>query len=165
MAVSTITYSDKTALNVNADIPDINKVKADDMNEIKSVVNNNASELNNLIDYTVYSTTEKVVGTWIDGKPLYEKTFTNTITINTNYVFGDLWGLDYDYLELYKQSYYKKISGGTYYWMPCFYANANDRARAYTRSSDQKIVVEFYSSDTVTESKGVITIRYTKTTD
>lgn len=34
-----ITYLDKVALNENADIPDINKVKADDMNEIKNVVN------------------------------------------------------------------------------------------------------------------------------
>lgn len=34
-----ITYLDKVALNENADIPDINKVKANDMNEIKNVVN------------------------------------------------------------------------------------------------------------------------------
>lgn len=34
-----ITYDDKVALNENPLIPDINKVKADDMNEIKNVVN------------------------------------------------------------------------------------------------------------------------------
>lgn len=34
-----ITYLDKVALNENADISDINKVKANDMNEIKNVVN------------------------------------------------------------------------------------------------------------------------------
>ena len=34
-----ITYDDKVALNDNPLIPDINKCKADDMNEIKSVVN------------------------------------------------------------------------------------------------------------------------------
>jgi hypothetical protein len=34
-----ITYEDKVALNENADILDINKVTADDMNEIKNVVN------------------------------------------------------------------------------------------------------------------------------
>ena len=36
-----ITYDDKVALITNPDIPDVNKVKSDDMNEIKSVVNEN----------------------------------------------------------------------------------------------------------------------------
>ncbi len=32
------------------------------------------------IDFTTYSTTEKVVGTWIDGKTIYSRTFTGSIT-------------------------------------------------------------------------------------
>lgn len=28
-------------------------------------------------NYIDYSTTEKIVGTWIDGKPIYQKTYTN----------------------------------------------------------------------------------------
>lgn len=36
-----ITYEDKVTLHENGSIPDINKVKADDMNEIKNVVNEN----------------------------------------------------------------------------------------------------------------------------
>ena len=39
--MSKITYTNKVALNENSDIADINKVKADDMNEIKACVNNN----------------------------------------------------------------------------------------------------------------------------
>ena len=46
MAIQTITYDNKTALNANVDIPNINKVTDNDMNEIKSVVNNNANEFN-----------------------------------------------------------------------------------------------------------------------
>lgn len=61
-----ITYEDKVAVNVNPDIPDINKVNADDMNEIKSVVNENAN-------INEYSTTEQVIGKWINGKPIYRK--------------------------------------------------------------------------------------------
>lgn len=49
MAVQTITYDDKTALDTQPDIADVNKVTDNDMNEIKSVVNNNANELNNRI--------------------------------------------------------------------------------------------------------------------
>lgn len=47
MAISQITYTNKVSLNENASVPDINKVKADDMNEIKSVVNGNSQVLNN----------------------------------------------------------------------------------------------------------------------
>lgn len=47
MAVQTITYEDKQYLNQNADIPATNKVQDTDMNEIKSVVNNNANETSN----------------------------------------------------------------------------------------------------------------------
>lgn len=43
--MSKITYTNKVAINENAEIPDINKVTDSDMNEIKSVVNNNDDEL------------------------------------------------------------------------------------------------------------------------
>ena len=45
-----ITYEDKVALIENADIPDINKITDDDMNEIKSVVNENAINISNEVD-------------------------------------------------------------------------------------------------------------------
>ena len=45
MAIQTITYSDKQAMATHPSIPDVNKVTDSDMNEIKSVVNNNASEI------------------------------------------------------------------------------------------------------------------------
>lgn len=45
MAIQTITYSDKQAMGTQPSIPDINKVTDSDMNEIKDVVNNNASEI------------------------------------------------------------------------------------------------------------------------
>jgi hypothetical protein len=38
-----INYADKVALNTNSTIADINKCNAADMNEIKSVVNENAT--------------------------------------------------------------------------------------------------------------------------
>lgn len=63
-----ITYADKQAMGTQPSIPEINKVTDSNMNEIKSVVNANA---NYLEDCTTYSTTETVVGTWIDGKPIY----------------------------------------------------------------------------------------------
>lgn len=40
-----ITYADKSAINVNPDIADTNKVNAADMNEIKTEVNDNYSKI------------------------------------------------------------------------------------------------------------------------
>lgn len=40
-----ISYTNKVALNTNSNVADVNKVNADDMNEIKEVVNFNADEL------------------------------------------------------------------------------------------------------------------------
>lgn len=53
---SKITYTDKEALYENPDIDDINKVNADDMNEIKRVVNENADLI--LGEEVAISTTE-----------------------------------------------------------------------------------------------------------
>jgi len=43
--MSKIIYTDKVALNINSDIPDINKCNATDMNEIKEVVNENETKI------------------------------------------------------------------------------------------------------------------------
>ena len=71
-----ITYENKVAINENAEIPNINKVTDNDMNEIKTVVNNNDDIITNA---TTYSTTETVVGTWTDNKPIYRKVIRNNV--------------------------------------------------------------------------------------
>ena len=79
MAIQTITYDDKVALNENPSVAEINKVTDDNMNEIKNVVNNNATETStnttNMNNLKTYSTSETNTGQiWIDGKPIYRKT-------------------------------------------------------------------------------------------
>lgn len=44
-----ITYEDKSAINENPQIADINKVTADDMNQIKNIINSNYNEISNKI--------------------------------------------------------------------------------------------------------------------
>lgn len=51
-----ITYADKSAINENQQIPDVNKVKDTDMNEIKNVVNN-----------TIIATLGLTSDTWSSG--------------------------------------------------------------------------------------------------
>lgn len=45
-----ITYADKSAMNTNSSIPDTNKCNASDMNEIKTVVNGNYTEMTSELD-------------------------------------------------------------------------------------------------------------------
>ena len=87
-----ITYDTKVALNENSSIAAINKISADDMNEIKTVVNTNDTAVGDLSTLTTtattvvgainevnaktdnYSTTEiKTNKLWIDNKPIYRK--------------------------------------------------------------------------------------------
>ncbi len=51
-----ITYANKSTMNSNSSIPATNKCQASDMNEIKSVVNNNYNEVG---DITNLTTTDK----------------------------------------------------------------------------------------------------------
>jgi len=54
MAIQNITFGDKSDLTTTS-VADANKIKASDMNEIKSVVNNNATEMGDLYPVTLYS--------------------------------------------------------------------------------------------------------------
>ena len=58
--MQSITYSTKSALYSNQDIPDTNKCNATDMNEIKTVVNGNATECGNATSLTTSSKTSLV---------------------------------------------------------------------------------------------------------
>ena len=91
MAVSTITYLNKSAINENADVADTNKVKASDMNEIKTVVNNNANILSGLTGTML----------WTNPDPTSSIPTATTITLNTD---------DYDLYEvIYTPSYTSNI--------------------------------------------------------
>lgn len=69
-----ITYTDKATMNENTSIPAINKVQASDMNEIKSVVNENYDDLVNKTQAPITTDGDAVkCGYQIDGKDVYVK--------------------------------------------------------------------------------------------
>ena len=93
MAISQITYATKSDINTSS-TPAANKVVASDLNEIKTVVNGNATNIGDISQLTttstnlvgavneldakkeVYSTSETLTNkTWIDNSPIYKKTF------------------------------------------------------------------------------------------
>ena len=93
-----LTYANKVDTKPSS-TPKINRVDADDMNEIKSVVNTNAN-INEL------SSTEQIIGTW-DNKTLYRKTIelTNlTQTFTYTCEGADEIFLDFTHTYLYDES-------------------------------------------------------------
>ena len=59
--------------------------KADTNASAITTINGDIDELSDKIDdFSIYSTTEKVVGTWINGKPIYRKVFTFTTPSGNN---------------------------------------------------------------------------------
>lgn len=115
MAISKIQYDDKVAINIDSTIPDINKCNASDLNEIKSVVNNNADEIptpDNLVN----------VGTSVDTD--YKTnilTTKNLIPTNTNivskYTFNTSgsWVSNANYLTIGDENTLIKIEPNTTY--------------------------------------------------
>lgn len=81
MAVQFLTYADKSNLNVNANVPDVNKINDSDLNSIKSVTNNNATELTNTMGTIL----------WTNSTPSADYG-TAQITLSSS---------DYDYLDWY----------------------------------------------------------------
>lgn len=75
--MATITYSNKSFLNQNPSVPNVNKVTDNDMNEIKTTVNTNYNEVGNITNLT---TTDK-------------SSIVNSINeIVTNYEYVALYG-------------------------------------------------------------------------
>lgn len=61
-----------------------------EINNLKAEVNNLKIEIDKLKNDNRYSMTEKIVGTWIDGKPLYKKTWDyGSILVVSNTIWTD----------------------------------------------------------------------------
>lgn len=115
-----------------------------------------------------YSTTEQVIGTWINGKPLYRKTFyiANSVTMNAQYdVPHDLVNID----EIINKSgaYYDDVDARQYplpnmrvtysesVWVACFVPSNGTPILAIQSGG--------YRYGNI--SKISVTLEYTKTTD
>ena len=178
MAVQTITYDNKSYINQNSSIAATNKVQDTDMNEIKSVVNNNASELSTNITNTTtnttaitnlqtYSTTEVNTGQkWIDNKPIYRKVINianstsiyNGATINGNVANGErMWIVNAWYQNPGEQATipFNWNLGGTN-WLRINVKNSSTGELNISTSDN------FTSS---TQRNVYIILEYTKTTD
>ena len=105
--MSKITYADKVTLNENPNVADINKFKADDLNEIKNVVNanddnvgdladlkttdissvvNSVNELVDKVDYEISTSGNWTIKKYDNG---YVEMWLNAVTNRTTSIFGN----------------------------------------------------------------------------
>ena len=112
------------------------------------------------IQPSVFSTTETICGTWL-GKPLYRKVliFSNGTgqTTLTTYTLSDYGITNVDEIFIAKPSYYM-LSGRTY----PFQYNDGTAYECNVGTTQLRILLGY--SD-IANSKFVITLEYTKTTD
>lgn len=132
MAVQIITYGDKSYLNQNADIPATNKVQDTDMNEIKTVVNNNANETSNNTT-NISNITGQIL--WTNPSPSSAISSATTITLSSS---------DYDVLEVF----YNQTINGDQNYSNKFLKGYSTRMRIHTTDGANIFRGLTYLSDT-----------------
>ena len=108
-----------------------------------------------------YSTEEQVVGTWIDGKPLYRKlvTYTYTATGNSEFSFNHNIS-DVDFICVDSSISYLLVSSHNY----SLFQSVNSRSYNTDVDSTKVLGYEEFGDGTRT-FKMYIFLQYTKTTD
>ena len=114
---------------------------------------NTSPEANN------FSTDEKVIGTWVDGKPLYQKTYINvSITNDTDNIIDPNFGTDKNICT--HDIEFRGVSGN-------YRNDYNNTVNDTLYSNNGQLVYYFSKSGSWSQLFDTfdITIRYTKTTD
>lgn len=111
----------------------------------------------NLTGQEFYSTGEIVIGTWIDGKTLYRR-----VVVKDNIGTGGNAGYAYAYIDTLTKMQFIAVTSG----VGIIDGNFNDGTnkvtlQAYKNSSD----IDIWFNSTVSCTKLIITLEYTKTTD
>lgn len=116
---------------------------------------------------TVYSTTEQTIGEWVDGKPLYRKTFVVTTPGSGTSTEIDTSGLNIDTL-VYIFGMFNSGTGTGSFEAPIPYVEPydlqNSSINVFYLHDDSKIYVRKSSANMALASFH-LTVDYTKTTD
>lgn len=113
-----------------------------------------------------YSTTEQLIGTWIDGKPIYEITY-NTGSINAGSTKSvDISSLNIDYVSEikgcgYSSQYNQSLPLPFVHSQSIYSISVNTTASNSVLNANLQIS----TGSSVSLSKSSVTIQYTKTTD
>jgi hypothetical protein len=121
-------------------------------------------ELRMLVDSCSYSTSERVIGTWIDGSDLYQRTFTNVELPNNNAWNNSVLGTTG--INILKVDGFIKteFASDTAVYYPLFYFRESSNYSTFVISdSDLDVYLHLaIPSGAITPLTATITIQYTK---
>ena len=111
----------------------------------------------------IYSENEREIGVWVDGKPLYQKSYnfdnTSSESININISILNIDRLvKTEFSVRNSTSDHNQNAGGGYY------ESSADKINCYYNNNDNVIRIR-RGTDFSKTSEGILTIQYTKTTD
>ena len=153
-------WMDLSAENTSFDNTDCTVITEDDVQGALDEVDTELDSLSNsLTQKTSYASSEIVVGTWTNGKPLYRRTFTGT----TSGTAGNLAQIavlsDFNIMNIHR--IYGVIAG----WFDInFYESSSSYAYTFIRSTDTSISAKVAGSNILSKTVEV-TLEYTKSTD
>jgi len=147
----TIEYNIQSRLLNNEDVLDIVEPVKEYVDETKEELLEN--------DYDVYSTDEKRIGTWKDGRPLYRKVIDYTIPSGTTSI-GISLGVANMRLVQRAEVRFNAVGSGDYVFNS-YYSSASDYMRFFMRSNELQIRLGSNTSG----FNIVAIVEYTKSTD
>ena len=142
---------------VNAIVGDLEDLETTDKTDVVSAINELNTNINSLDDRDNYSTTEQVIGTWVNNKPLYQKTIYIPSPVNDGY---------YDhYIENADRIIVSEVTGLRNNSWNCgvFNTTNNDRLTVLAHASRSQGVYVNFAMTSLKEL--YVTLKYTKTTD
>ena len=129
----------------------------------------NAPSQNSINNVFIYSTEEKRIGTWVDGKPLYRKVFILS-NINDGLYDFDISNFNFDYLDIETaKCSYINSSGVKFGFFNNYIntgSNESDMFRVFERGNVIRIIQgNPQTSSSNTNKEIMLVFKYTKTTD
>ena len=119
------------------------------------------NRVSNLENANVYSTEEKRIGTWIDGKPLYRKVISGYWSFKT----GDTnIAHNISNLDLCIRADLFRIDSSHISWEFPF-ISTNGGLTGITKVTPENVIVKAYNDTWSNSNNGYIILEYTKTTD
>ena len=166
-------YTAGDGIDITNDVISTKQSEEGDIDEIIDVyptAGNLVSIVNAFNKGDIYSTQERMIGQWVDGKPLYQRTFIDSSTSysdsNSKRTFTCLSLTGVDYVNLVDANC--SFGNATYFRNVTFSSNLQMEQNMYamynTTSHEGTVYVQT-SNKTVTSIGYIITIQYTKTTD
>ena len=118
----------------------------------------NAPSIRAVEDKLSYSTEEKVVGEWVDGKPIYKKTIVGAFN-NGDVIMSNV--------DTIVNAYGTMSAGGVWRVIPYYeiYENKSNICTLRKDSDATDVITSIISSGNATSATCKITMLYTKTTD